>query len=154
MAEGRRLGLVLIREAAEEPGAAEVLREARERGIPVRVASAAVLRRMTSVGPAADVLALVGRDPGADLAASLQRVLEERLARIDGVRDVHNDLRLQGRSPNDERLRSELLRRVERLGRPERVQGLSGRMPVLSATTGSTKSRASSTWGRSTPTRS
>ncbi len=71
LAEGRKLGLVLVREAAEEPGAVEVVRVARERGVPVRVASAAVLRRMTSVGPAADVLALVGRDPGADLAATL-----------------------------------------------------------------------------------
>ncbi len=33
--------------------------------------------------------------------------------------------------PELERLRGELLRRVERLGRPERVQGLSGRMPLL-----------------------
>jgi acetyl esterase/lipase/glycosyltransferase involved in cell wall biosynthesis len=35
------------------------------------------------------------------------------------------------REPTLERLRSELLRRVERLGRSERVQGLSGRMPLL-----------------------
>jgi osmotically-inducible protein OsmY len=43
---------------------------------------------------------------------SRRRALEERLARIDGVRDVHNDLRLQGRSPYDEQLRRELYARI------------------------------------------
>lgn len=41
-----------------------------------------------------------------------RRDLEERLARIDGVRDVHNDLRLQGRSSYDERLRQQLYTRI------------------------------------------
>ena len=65
------VGLLLVREDADDPAAAELAALARERGVPVRVASAAVLRRMTSTGPASQVLALVGRDPGADLDAVL-----------------------------------------------------------------------------------
>ncbi len=34
-----------------------------------------------------------------------RRELEDRVARVEGARDVHNDLRLQGTSPHDERLR-------------------------------------------------
>ena len=41
-----------------------------------------------------------------------RRELEERLARIEGVRDVHNDLRLQGRSEYDERLRLQIYARI------------------------------------------
>jgi osmotically-inducible protein OsmY len=41
-----------------------------------------------------------------------RRELEERLARVEGVRDVHNDLRLQGTSPYDERLRLQLYARI------------------------------------------
>ncbi len=41
-----------------------------------------------------------------------RRELEDRLARIEGVRDVHNDLRLQGRSSYDERLRLSLYARI------------------------------------------
>lgn len=41
-----------------------------------------------------------------------RRDLESRLARIDGVRDVHNDLRLQGTSTYDERLRLQLYARI------------------------------------------
>ncbi len=71
--EGNPPGLLLVRDGADEPGLAELLRAAVERGVPVRTASESVLRRMTSVGPRADVLALVGRDPGADLEAALAR---------------------------------------------------------------------------------
>jgi len=41
-----------------------------------------------------------------------RRDLEERVARVEGVRDVHNDLRLQGTSPNDERLRLQMYARI------------------------------------------
>ena len=41
-----------------------------------------------------------------------RRDLEARVARIEGVRDVHNDLRLQGTSPYDERLRLQLYARI------------------------------------------
>jgi osmotically-inducible protein OsmY len=37
-----------------------------------------------------------------------RREIEDRVARVPGVRDVHNDLRLQGTSPHDERLRLQL----------------------------------------------
>ena len=69
--DGARVGLVLIHEHAREERAKEVAEQARAQGVPVRVASAAVLRRMTSVGVASEILALVGRDPGADLDAVL-----------------------------------------------------------------------------------
>jgi len=38
--------------------------------------------------------------------------IEERVARVDGVRDVHNDLRLQGTSTYDERLRLQMYERI------------------------------------------
>ena len=41
-----------------------------------------------------------------------RRDLESRLAKIEGVRDVHNDLRLQGTSTYDERLRLQLYARI------------------------------------------
>jgi osmotically-inducible protein OsmY len=41
-----------------------------------------------------------------------RRDLEERVSRVEGVRDVHNDLRLQGTSPYDERLRLQLYARI------------------------------------------
>ena len=41
-----------------------------------------------------------------------RRALEERVARVEGVRDVHNDLRLQGTSPHDERLRLQMYARI------------------------------------------
>jgi len=41
-----------------------------------------------------------------------RRELEERLARIEGVRDVHNDLRVQGRSAYDDHLRLQLYSRI------------------------------------------
>jgi hyperosmotically inducible protein len=41
-----------------------------------------------------------------------RREIERRVAGIDGVRDVHNDLRLQGTSPYDERLRLQLYARI------------------------------------------
>jgi hyperosmotically inducible protein len=41
-----------------------------------------------------------------------RREIEERVARVEGVRDVHNDLHLQGTSPYDERLRLQLYARI------------------------------------------
>jgi osmotically-inducible protein OsmY len=41
-----------------------------------------------------------------------RRDLEDRVARVEGVRDVHNDLRLQGFSPGDVRLRWEVYQRL------------------------------------------
>ncbi|HEX9094240.1 MAG TPA: BON domain-containing protein [Coriobacteriia bacterium] len=38
--------------------------------------------------------------------------VEDRLARVDGLRDVHNDLRVQGFSSGDRRLRSEIHFRI------------------------------------------
>jgi len=38
--------------------------------------------------------------------------IEERLARVDAIRDVHNDLRVQGFSQGDERLRREIFRKI------------------------------------------
>jgi tRNA G18 (ribose-2'-O)-methylase SpoU len=73
LAAGREIGLVLIEQGAQEPGLPALLAEAARREIPVRRASAAVLRRMTSVGPPACVLGLAGRDPRADLDAVLAR---------------------------------------------------------------------------------
>lgn len=70
---GIPLGLVLVQEDSDQPEVVEIVRRARDKGISVRVASAAVLRRMTSVGPPSRVLALVGRQPEADLEAVLAR---------------------------------------------------------------------------------
>jgi osmotically-inducible protein OsmY len=41
-----------------------------------------------------------------------RREIEDRVARVEGVRDVHNDLRLQGTSTYDERLRLQLYARI------------------------------------------
>jgi len=41
-----------------------------------------------------------------------RRDIESRVARVEGVRDVHNDLRLQGFSPLDVRLRWEIYQRI------------------------------------------
>jgi tRNA G18 (ribose-2'-O)-methylase SpoU len=68
---GRALGLVLVREDCADAPVVALLELARERGVPVRGASASVLRRMTSTSAPAEVLALVGRDPGAGLDAVL-----------------------------------------------------------------------------------
>ena len=65
------LGLILVERGAEEPELAGLLERAGAQGVPVRTVSAAVIRRMTSVGPSARVLALVGRQPGAPLEAAL-----------------------------------------------------------------------------------
>ena len=40
--------------------------------------------------------------------------IEELLAQVDGLRDVHNDLRVQGFSSGDRQLRREIFRRIYR----------------------------------------
>ena len=67
------LGLILVQQGAGEPELAALLERAGAHGVPVRTVSAAVIRRMTSIGPPSDVLALVGRVPDADLDAALAR---------------------------------------------------------------------------------
>jgi osmotically-inducible protein OsmY len=50
--------------------------------------------------------------------------IEERLARVDAVRDVHNDLHLQGFAQEDVRLRAEIHRKIYSDGLFERWIGL------------------------------
>ncbi len=71
---GVPIGALLVEEGAKGPEVDAALERARERGVRVRTVSAAVIRRMTSVGEPAPLLALTGRDPD----ASLDAVLEER----------------------------------------------------------------------------
>jgi TrmH family RNA methyltransferase len=70
---GTRVELLLVLEASEEPGIEALRARAGEQGVPVRDVTAAVIRRMTSVGPPAESLALVGRNPGVDLSAAFAR---------------------------------------------------------------------------------
>jgi tRNA G18 (ribose-2'-O)-methylase SpoU len=70
---GREIGLLLVCEDAADPALAALAERAEGQGVPVRRASAAVLRRMTANGPPADVLALVGRRPTEDLESVLRR---------------------------------------------------------------------------------
>jgi TrmH family RNA methyltransferase len=67
------LGLLLVQEDVSDPEIDKLVGAARDRGVPVRVASASVLRRMTSVGVPSSVLALVGRVPEADFDQVLER---------------------------------------------------------------------------------
>jgi tRNA G18 (ribose-2'-O)-methylase SpoU len=74
LAASEPLGLLLVQEDVSDRGIAELVSAAREKGVPVRIASASVLRRMTSVGPLSSVLALAGRVP----EAGFDEVLEQR----------------------------------------------------------------------------
>ena len=67
------MGLVLIREGADEVGADEVASRAFALGIPVRPVSDPVIRRMTSVGEKSELLALVGRKPAEHLEQVFER---------------------------------------------------------------------------------
>jgi tRNA G18 (ribose-2'-O)-methylase SpoU len=72
--EGRPLGLLLVCSEALEQGRVRALVErARAAGVPVREASASVLRRMTSICGPSPVLALLGRRPGEKLEETLAR---------------------------------------------------------------------------------
>jgi RNA methyltransferase, TrmH family len=70
---GLEVGLLLVREPVEGTQIPALVERARERGVPIRTASTQVLRRMTSVGEPADVLALIGRRPEEELDAVLAR---------------------------------------------------------------------------------
>ncbi len=71
LAGGERLRLLLVRDGDLPPDAAAVVEKARARGVPVRVASAATLWRLSGTKPASDVLGLAGRDPRASLDETL-----------------------------------------------------------------------------------
>jgi TrmH family RNA methyltransferase len=64
---GVPVGLVLVRREAKNPAVADVVDLAAESGIRVRRVSAAVLGRVSQSDTPAEILALVGRAPGADL---------------------------------------------------------------------------------------
>jgi len=70
--EGRPLGLLLLCEDEMDPELGALVARAEAAGIPIRRATAAVLRRMTSVGPPASVLALEGRRPDASFEDALR----------------------------------------------------------------------------------
>jgi len=72
LAAGEPVRRLWVQRGVADEAVARVAARARERGIPVREASAADLRRL-SRGPAAPALALVGRDP----AASPEQVFAE-----------------------------------------------------------------------------
>jgi tRNA G18 (ribose-2'-O)-methylase SpoU len=63
---GLPVRLVLAAREPADPEARAVIERARERGIPVRIASVNSLRRLSRLDPPAEVLALVGPSPGAD----------------------------------------------------------------------------------------
>ena len=64
---GERVEVLLTRTSCSDPAVAAVVARARELGIRVHTAGPTVLRRLSRVRPAADVLGLVGRSPEADL---------------------------------------------------------------------------------------
>ncbi len=65
--EGAPVALLLVQKDAKDEAVQELALRARAAGVPVREASANVLRRMSQVEPAGEVLALLGRTPGGDL---------------------------------------------------------------------------------------
>lgn len=71
---GAEVGLILLRDGTDENGAAEVSARAEAFGVPVRLVTEAVIRRMTSVGEKSEILALVGRRP----EESLEQVFARR----------------------------------------------------------------------------
>ncbi len=71
--EGEDVRLLLVQEDARHEDVAELVARANELGIPVRLATRNVVTRLCHVSPAEEILALVGRDPDADLEATLAR---------------------------------------------------------------------------------
>ncbi len=65
--EGAPIHFILVQQDAVDCQLPGLLERARAAGISVREASASVLRRMSHVEPPSEVVALVGRRPGADL---------------------------------------------------------------------------------------
>jgi TrmH family RNA methyltransferase len=70
---GEDVRLLLVQEDARHEEMAPLVARARELGIEVRMATRNVVTRLCHVRPAEEVLALVGRDPEADLEATLAR---------------------------------------------------------------------------------
>lgn len=73
LACGEDVRLLLVQEDARREDISRLVLRARELGIPVRTATRNVVSRLCRVRPAEEILALVGRDPDADLEASLAR---------------------------------------------------------------------------------
>jgi tRNA G18 (ribose-2'-O)-methylase SpoU len=71
--DGEDVRLLLVQEDARHEEVAPLVARAEELGVRVRTATRNVIERLSNVRPAEEVLALVGRDPEADLAASLAR---------------------------------------------------------------------------------
>jgi tRNA G18 (ribose-2'-O)-methylase SpoU len=70
---GDDVRLLLVQEDARHEEVAPLVARARELGIEVRLATRNVVARLCHVSPAEEILALVGRDPDADLDATLAR---------------------------------------------------------------------------------
>ena len=70
---GEDVRLLLVQEDARREDVSRLVLRARELGIPVRTATRNVVSRLCRVRPVEEVLALVGRDPDADLEDSLAR---------------------------------------------------------------------------------
>jgi len=70
---GDDVSLLLVQEDARHEAVAPLVALARERGIPVRTATRNVIARLCNLRPAQEILALLGRDPEANLEATLAR---------------------------------------------------------------------------------
>jgi tRNA G18 (ribose-2'-O)-methylase SpoU len=70
---GADVRLLLVQEDARHEDVAPLVARAEELGIPVRTATRNVVTRLCHVSPPEEILALVGRDPDANLEASLER---------------------------------------------------------------------------------
>jgi TrmH family RNA methyltransferase len=70
---GADVRLVLVADDAPAEEARALVARAEESGASVRATTRNVIARLSAVRPAEDALALVGRDPNADLASSLER---------------------------------------------------------------------------------
>src|SRR5512139_2661224 len=71
--DGEDVRLLLVQDDARHEEVAPLVARAQELRIPVRTATRNVIERLSNVRPAEEILALVGRDPDADLAGSLAR---------------------------------------------------------------------------------
>jgi tRNA G18 (ribose-2'-O)-methylase SpoU len=70
---GEDVRLLLVADDARAEDVRRLVARAEECGVAVRTATRNVLARLSAVRPAEDALALVGRDPGANLDESLAR---------------------------------------------------------------------------------
>jgi RNA methyltransferase, TrmH family len=71
LAEGAPVRLILAAAEPRDPRAAAIVERARAAGVAVHAASDASLRRLSKTAPPAEVLALVGPDPGATAEEAL-----------------------------------------------------------------------------------